>query len=228
MDGWTAPRLWPAGAVAVLASGPSLTAAQANAVRHARAAGVLQGVLAINTTGLTLARFADVHYACDAAWWRAHPDAVAIDRLKVTVEDLPEYPSVKRLALSDGKQGVGFDPDPRFLRSGCNSGHQAVHLAAHLIAHSGRILLLGFDMSRPREGPAHHHGDHPKGLNNPSAPMLQRWAELFGPLARGLAAQGIEVINCTPGSALTCFPWAPLEEGLRRCASRSTCTTSLS
>lgn len=53
-----------------LASGPSMCREDAEAVRgHGR-------VIAVNNT-IELAPFADIHYSCDAAWWRAYGDRFA-------------------------------------------------------------------------------------------------------------------------------------------------------
>lgn len=90
---------------------------------------------------------------------------------------------------------------------GSNSGAGAISLAAHTGAR--RIVLVGYDCQLTG-GRSHWHGDHPKGLGN--AGSLPQWAAQFGSLARRL--RGIEVINCSRETALTCFPRAALEDVL--------------
>ena len=41
------------------------------------------------------------------------------------------------------------------------------------------------------------------------------WRDWMGTLAAGLEQRGIEVLNCSPDSALTCWPKVGLDEALR-------------
>lgn len=203
MSYWTVPPMWEGRTVAILASGPSMSPAVAAAVAHLPR-------IAVNTT-CRLAPDADVIYAADAQWWDAHPSAVELPGVKVSIEVSPGHrikplPDAVRVLRNTGRRG--FDPDPSALRTHGNSGAQAVQIAVH--ARAGRVLLCGFDM---RGG--HWHGQHPKGLANPSEPVLARFIESFRDLARALAPTGVSVINCTPGSALDCFPCEPLADALR-------------
>lgn len=70
---------------------------------------------------------------------------------------------------------------------------------------------MAYDMQHTG-GKSHHHGDHPAGLSN--AVGIQKWIPRFGEMAEGLAAQGIEVINCSTETALGCFKRARLEDVL--------------
>lgn len=88
-----------------------------------------------------------------------------------------------------------------------NSGYQAINLAYHFGV--SRILLIGYDMQRTG-GKAHWHGDHVSGLTN--AEGLSKWATRFPALAQDLEREGVEVINCSQETALTCFPRARLED----------------
>ena len=64
------------------------------------------------------------------------------------------------------------------------------------------MILVGFDMRRV-EGRSHFFGEHPAGLRR-TLNGYERWPEKFERAAASLP-DGIEIINCTPGSALTCF-----------------------
>ena len=198
---WTVPKLWRGETAVVLATGPSMSQNVADAVRgRARA-------IAVNDA-FRLAPWADVLYAADWQWWRHHADnALKFAGLKVTVGFHCPYPEV--LALCDGGFS-GFDNRPTHLRTGKNSGYQAVHLAAHLGAK--RILLCGFDMRESKRGPSHFFGDHPRELRN--EPIYETFRNYFERAAPEYRNRGIEVINCTPGSALKCFPMQSLEEAL--------------
>jgi hypothetical protein len=153
---------------------------------------------------------ADVLYAADAMWWRIHAqDALKFAGLKVTVGGGNcEFPAV--LALGNG--GLhGIEDRPTHLRTGMNGSYQAMQVALHFGAR--RIIFLGLDMHRPK-GKAHFFGDHPPRLNreSPYASFIREF-ECAAPLVKQL---GVEVFNCTPGSALKCFPIEPLEVTLAR------------
>ena len=70
-------------------------------------------------------------------------------------------------------------------------------------------MLLGYDMQDP-DGVVHWHGKHPGGLHT-NQPYKQ-WRAKMQQLADDLAAEGVEVINCSRATALTCFPRAALED----------------
>lgn len=180
---------------AVLASGPSMSQAVADAVRDLR-------VIVVNTT-FRLAPWAEILYAADEQWWRETPDAMRFAGRKVSIK--PN--TLAGLEIMENTGDLGFDPKPGCLRTGNNSGYQAVHLAAQLGAR--RILLCGFDM-----GGGHWHGRHPAPLRDTPQEYYAKWARNFESLAKDLDARGVEVINCTPGSRLSAWPIVPLAEAL--------------
>jgi hypothetical protein len=62
----------------------------------------------------------------------------------------------------------------------------------------------------------HWHKKHESPLRDHGEGIYPRWIKRFATLAGPLAARGIEVINCTPGSALTTWPFMPLEQALQQ------------
>lgn len=74
-----------------------------------------------------------------------------------------------------------------------------------------RIILLGYDM-RLIDGKRHFFGAHPRGLEEPSP--YDKFIRAFETAVPQLQQLGVEVVNCTPGSALHCFPQRPLAETL--------------
>ncbi len=149
-------------------------------------------------------------YACDATWWNQYAGVPHFEGLKYTQDDCAlVYPTVTYIK---SKVAAGLSFDRSIIHQGSNSGYQAINLAVHFGA--TRIILLGYDMQNGPEGQIHHHGDHPKGLNNPSGGLFTAWLENYVTMVPDLKRAGIDVINCTPGSALKCFPAAKLEEVL--------------
>lgn len=154
--------------------------------------------IAVNDT-FRLAPWADMLYAADTGWWRCHAqDALKFAGLKVTANSSCEFRDVLLLNQTGYE---GFDPNPKNIRTGGNSGYQALHIAIH--AGAARVALFGFDM-----GGAHWFGKHKHPLRNTDPDTFKRWIKRFP----GLMGHGAEIVNCTPGSALECFPMARIED----------------
>ncbi len=110
---------------------------------------------------------------------------------------------------NSGTEGIETDPK-KGLRTGRNGGHQALNLAVQLGA--GRILLLAYDMKPDAGGRSHWFGEHDGWETRDS--IMDKWARHLDALAPQMADLGVEVVNCTPGSAVTAFPSARLEDVL--------------
>lgn len=104
----------------------------------------------------------------------------------------------------------GFCQEPDTINGGGNSGYQAIHLAATFGAK--RIILLGFDMQRTG-GKEHWHGKHEGRL--PNGTGFPGWIRNMAPLAKDLSRLGVDVVNCSRATALTCFRRATPEEVLQ-------------
>ena len=110
-----------------------------------------------------------------------------------------------------GEDRGGFCPDPSMIYTGKNSGFQALHAAA--LFGASRVVLIGYDF-QATDRKSHWHGDHPPGLSN-SRRRYASWLEPMALLARDLERLGVEVVNASRQTALTCFPRAELQEALR-------------
>jgi hypothetical protein len=183
-------RVWEGQTAAVFASGPSMTRDQAESCRGLRC-------IAINNQSFDCAPWADIIYSTDRKWWVEYlPRVRELPGRKLSVQIGQPLDGVEYLRLSK----LVFDDRPGFISTGGNSGYAALCLAAKLGA--SRVLLFGFDM-REVNGRARRH-DYPSKLN--SKPRFNYWLPRFKELAPELAKRKVEVINCTPGSALRCFP----------------------
>jgi hypothetical protein len=198
-------RRWEGETVIVAAPGPSLTREVAEQCRGYRTI-VVQDAW-------RLLPWADALYGCDTKWWEHHagvPD-FAGEKWSTTddgTNDKREAAKAYGLQLIAGKTGEGFSTDPRVLHYGSNSGFQAVNLA--IVWGAARIILVGFDM-RVVGGKRHFFGDHPKPLNNRADFVSFR--RPFERAAKSLPP-GVEILNATAGSALTCFPMVSFEDAL--------------
>lgn len=103
----------------------------------------------------------------------------------------------------------------REVWGGRSSGHTAISLAISMGA--SRVCLVAYDM-RLVAGREHFHDDYPKRGRD-----LTLYEKEFVPGFAGwnesARASGVEVLNCTPGSAITEFPFADLDEVLSCAAS---------
>lgn len=197
---WWIEPAWAGQTCVIVASGPSVTAAQ---VMRTRVHGVR--TIAVNDN-YKLAPWADIFYFCDPVWWSWHRADLKGREDRIVRLESPEHdggdPRV-RVLKNYGEKGLVEARDG--VMTGRNSGYQALHMAVHLGV--SRILLLGFDCKRGKNGLKHWFGEHP---NRSEQPVVD-WAQLFTELAPQLEQRGIEVINCSPDTALTCFKREPIE-----------------
>ncbi len=187
---------WRGQTVVILGGGASLTGTALRYVARAKQSGRCR-VIAVNDA-VYLAWWADWLHAADAKWWHANIDFVKrFEGLRTTVDCVPQQWRVYPLEATGPK---GFDRRAGRCR-GNNSGYQALHCAIQ--SGASRIVLVGFDMRGPHwfEGPADRYEADYAGVMLPH----------FKTLRRTLKARGVEVVNCSPGSALICFPQRPLE-----------------
>lgn len=191
---------WRGETVYVIASGPSLAAEQCDAVRG-------KGRSIVINTSFRLAPWANVLYACDLRWWVSHINEVR-GSFQGQLWSLDAEACRKfRIKHVQSRPSAGLCKQDGVIHQGRNSGYQAVNLAYH--AGAKRIVLLGFDM-KSRGGKKHWFGSHPAPMDQPLP--YKSWIEAFDKMAVDLAAAGVEVLNATPGSALTCFPRVELAE----------------
>lgn len=190
----------------ILASGPGLTQEQVDHVRS-HLAGC--HTIAVNTTAVR-APWAAIYYAGDFLFWKAfHGSARQMARphsAELWTQDAgaAERFGIKRVK-GVNRPGLGEN----CIHTGGNSGYQAVNLA--YLWKAKKIILLGFTM-REIDGRKHWHPDHPKPLVQQILPG--EWRHKMEPLAKDLEARGVDVVNCDPLSALTCFRMSTIEKEL--------------
>lgn len=210
---WKVPQAWAGATCAILAGGPSLTRDQVERVRRTPQV----RVIAINDS-YALAPWADLFWFCDLRWWSWHMDragwrdildrGAAGDTIVATLENLElneRHPFIRHLR-NNGRDGIAQAPDA--IRHGSNSGYQALQVAMKLGA--ARVLLLGYDMRVADDGRTHWHDGHP--IISPPAVFANTMVPAYERAAPDIARSGVRVVNCTPGSALACFPYRDIGE----------------
>lgn len=177
--------------VVCIASGPSLTVEDCEAVRQWRDPEAGRRVIAVNRC-FEIAPWADALYAMDRAFWtvyRAQVRAVFAGKLYC-----------RHAGIAGVQRYAGMKP----LQS--NSGAAAIELAVHLGAK--RIVLLGYDAKYQGER-RHWHADHPKPLGN--AGSVKKWPAHFERIAKTVRA---EIVNASRDTAIKAFPVVDLESAL--------------
>lgn len=187
------PRIYHGEDFVLIGSGPSLTREQCEA---ARAKGYR--TLVVNRA-FEYAPWASVMYGADPPMWETYWDGCKDIPLKITCHEA----TAEKLGLwfveGTNHQMPGLNTNPERVNYGLHSGFQAINVAYHLGAKS--IRLLGYDC-RHENGKAHFHPDHTgPGMSN--APATETWRRRYVEIAE---QKLLPIINCTPGSAIDCFP----------------------
>lgn len=195
---------WREHSVVVVASGPSLDQHHLDLVRIARTRGAYRVIVTNNT--VQRAPWADVAF---------FGDYLAVQHYRHELGHLSQWwtssrPAAQRFGCNYVEAEVGDGLGQHVLRMNGNTGGMAINLAT--LWGAERVLLLGFDMRLGDDGRPHWFGNHPDGLIQTQ--RFKDWIASMRVIARDADDRGIEIINCTPGSALDCFPLATLRDAL--------------
>ena len=189
----------------IVASGPSLTKEQCSYIKRMRDAWKCK-IIAVNRSHEMIKP--DILYAADRRWWLKYhkdtPKCIKITQCKNTAKSL----GLRYIEHQHGHLGIIKNPE---LIYGKQSGSQAINVAYHEGAE--KIILVGFDM-QSTGGKVHWHEDYEgtkeSWANGPG--KWEDWTKGMPSIAEDLEAEGVEVINCTISTALTCFKQMTLEE----------------
>ena len=190
---------WSGRTVVLAATGPSL-------VQEALAAARGRAVVVAISDAWRLAPWADALYACDPPWWRiSGPKPSEFAGLRIVGKRT--FPGCIPANVMRGTGTMFWDRNR--LGGGGNGGFQALNLAA--VCGARRILLLGFDY---QDAGQHFFGGHPEGLKVTTPREVEKWISAMERNAPELRRRGVEVINCSRATALTCFPRMPIGDAL--------------
>lgn len=195
--------------VACIGTGPSLTLEQVDTARD-------KGCLLFGCN-LVFRLIPDlsVLYAVNSAFWdyywpevRDHP----CEKWTTNKQSAEKY-NINWIAE---KNAPGLSQDPSIVHHGHGSGFTQVNLAYLMGAQ--RIVLLGYDLKYAPDyngktqdvgsTPRHYFGEYPAVMQHwPSVSVRDGVHVELLDLYRSVAKQGaVEIINCTPDSAIDCFP----------------------
>jgi hypothetical protein len=175
-----------------MASGPSLTEQDVQAVQVWREASSKHRVIVVNTTW-RLAPWADTLYAMDSAWWRFY-----------YAEVKQGYNGEMLTKSAGGLPGVAKVR----IHPGGNSGAGAITLA--LKRRAKRVILLGYDCRYADDGRRHWHGDHPEELKN--CESIEKFRDHCANVRRHFIRA--DIVNASRSTALKIWPRVSLEGAL--------------
>lgn len=195
-----------------------MDAAQAEMIAEAQRADNVR-VIVVNDTW-RLIPSADVLFASDYAWWFYHQAAVRsgfLGELWTSDERAGNVLGINRIAIV--RKYGGLSNTPGQIVNGGNSGHHAVGIAHAFGAR--RILLVGYDMQKAADGRRHWFGEHASTENGRRTGLAQAfpvaaWLKHFAVLATDLQRAGVECVNCSKETAMTCIARGDLRQNLWR------------
>lgn len=198
---------WRGECVAIIASGPSAKQANIELLRDRI------HVIVVNM-GYKLCPWAEVLYVCDGAWWKVNKEALKFAGLKLSHDQTAcrDYRDLHKIQIEKAGSDDLMLEKPSYIGAGGNSGFQAMNLAVQFGATG--IMLIGFDM-RLDKG-AHWHPNYRAPLSNPQESNVKRWRKAVEGIAPKLRALDVDVVNCSPDSALTSYPKMTIEQAMER------------
>lgn len=198
----------------IAGTGPSLTPDAINAINDSQVP-----VFGVNNTYQVLNL--DVLLACNPEWWDYYyPRDTRLsqwcNRASAWTWDAD---TAKRYDIGHcvGSWGDGLATEPGRIHYGHSSGYQLINLAFSTF-NITELILIGYDLRYPAGyngatqdpgGPRHFFGEYPGPLQHWTRLNMGAGGELNGLLdcyrTIDPAQYGIQIINCSPGSALDFF-----------------------
>lgn len=235
IEWWSIPRCWPGETIAIIGGGKSLTDEQIERCRGRCR------VVAINRAYVR-APWADWLWGCDPGRFWAWCSRIGPERINHDEPDPLDFAGTKIAVWCPGLAGpheqyiptlvaegvkvirhggaeeechTGISDDPGLVK-GDNSCSQLISALHHTGCEC--IILLGIDMRNERaadgridhRAETHWHARWPTSDPDFAGIVIPRLRTMAEPLR----ARRVEVINCSPGSALDAFPRARLEDVL--------------
>jgi hypothetical protein len=193
--------------IGIIASGPSANTQDAQKLNE-----VCDQIIAINDSyrlcrGPDGEYFNDYIYGTDMKWWKYAIADIARDydgELWTQRVQWTEEPEALGINCMESEIKPDLCTEPGKIHTGSNSGFAAINLAYHLGAKT--IILLGYDMGVDGDK-RHWFNDRPKELTKDSPYSLF----ITNLNTIDCAKHGIEILNASRRSLLTCFPMVELE-----------------
>lgn len=196
---------WYRDTAVVVGNGPSMLSFPLESLRRPRVR-----VLVANG-GYLLVPWADVLMCTDRRWLAAHEGElggykgpmIVVTQPKVVTKPDPRMVLLRRRFIGEAKSDPFARRDTLF--EGWNSTSTSISCA--ILRGARRIILIGVDLS-PGHDLRRRTYDDSKDNAKVAALRYGRQVTHLTLQAEWVRRKGIEVINCSPRSGLTCYPYA--------------------
>ena len=218
---WSIPRIWDGGQCIIIGGGASVP--RQFGVPESIIQNVFKGVssveeyspymerihsqhiIAVNMA-YKLGNWVDCMFFGDDSFYRSKnnvADLLRFSGLRLTcAQRIPFTNGTFKVISRDAKKKYGISFSSNQVAWNDHSGGAAINLAVHFGV--SRIILLGFDMKLDADNNQHWHKFYPKLKSSPTS-VMQRHLKGYPTIANDLKGK-VEVINCSPDSAITVFP----------------------
>mgnify|MGYP003638141188 CR=1 FL=1 len=215
------PRSYEGKTAVVVATGPSINEEQINRLYDAKLSKRIN-VITVNNA-YQEAPFTDIQVACNDNWWEHY--LLHDPKLRNLKADLwTRYKNISDkygINYIDSIVKEGLSKDPSVVHINHGSGPMAINFAT--LYGFKKIILIGHDMKYAKDydgknkivgsTPRHYFGEYPKSMqhfpkSNNSVDQEGRIVGLirtYERMNKDLISMGVDVVNCTPNSALKCF-----------------------
>jgi len=199
---WIPPQIWPNRTAFILGGGPSINNVDFSLLKDQRC-------IAVNNAGFLWPGI-DVLYFGDFKWGARYKEQVkrTFGGLVITSCHRKLYDASGWAKKINRLRPSGIEDTPGYISWNGNSGLSAINLAYHFGAK--RIVLVGFDM-RPVNGEKNFHREY-VGWENTPKDIHQKYLKHIPAIAADAQKLGLEILNATPGSAITQFKQTTIEE----------------
>ena len=197
---WTVPRIWTGASAFIIGGGPSLLDLNLGLITD-------KNVIGINDAYL-LGSWIDYNIFGDTDWYNIHCHAKAFKAYtgthvaandKMLHEDGIPTLSRRKNVITTVPNTIGWFT---------NTGVSAINLA--ILLGCKKVILLGFDLGF-RKGESNWH----ENIKKQKPSRYERFIASFEQAAPQIDKLGVEVLNATPNSSLTCFPYVRYEDVAR-------------
>ena len=218
----------------IVATGPSLSRDQILITAFAHAHNKCK-VITVNNA-YKLVPFADAHISYNKNWWDHYTQEHDLIELRdrgcemwTQHQEIAESFKINYIKTikSPMAKGSGLSKNQNYIHENHGSGPMAINLAT--LYGFKKLLLIGHDLKYPKEysgtakitgGKRHFFGEYPKSMQHwphtrVNKGVLCGMIEYYGTMVNDLNDLNVEVINCTPESALKCFKLGNLEDELK-------------
>jgi len=187
---------------AIIGTGPSLTHEQIEKVSHLKKFGCNRAFeFDLDVLAATNKEFWDYYW----------PEIKDLRCDKWT----PYKPSADKYGINyiEERNEKGLSTNPSYIHHHHGSGGIILNIALHYGIK--KMLLIGWDMRFPKDGKRHYFDEYPKVMQH-FTKNLGANGEILGLIKEmetiNPVDYGIEIINCSPNSALTHFPMGNLDD----------------